>query len=65
MIGPGSFIRLPRFAMVIAIVMVIAGALAMTQIPVTQFPPITPPEIQVSASYPGANANVMAESVGL
>lgn len=64
MIGPGSFIRLPRFAMVIAIVMVIAGALAMTQIPVTQFPPITPPEIQVSASYPGANANVMAESVG-
>lgn len=64
MMGPGSFIRLPRFAMVIAIVMVIAGALAMTQIPVTQFPPITPPEIQVSASYPGANANVMAESVG-
>ncbi len=50
--------------MVIAIVMVIAGALAITQIPVTQFPPITPPEIQVSASYPGANANVMAESVG-
>ena len=50
--------------MVIAIVMVIAGGLAMTQIPVTQFPPITPPEIQVSASYPGANANVMAESVG-
>ncbi len=50
--------------MVIAIVMVIAGALAMTQIPVTQFPPITPPEIQVSASYPGANAGVMAESVG-
>lgn len=62
--SPGSFIRLPRFAMVIAIVMLIAGALSMTQIPVTLFPPITPPEVQVSASYPGANANVMAESVG-
>ncbi|MDQ1080631.1 efflux RND transporter permease subunit [Pseudoroseomonas cervicalis] len=60
----GFFIDRPRFAMVIAVVMVLAGLLALTQIPVTQFPPITPPEIQVSASYPGANAQVMSDSVG-
>lgn len=59
-----SFIGRPRLAMVIAVVMIIAGALALSQIPVAQFPPITPPEVQVTASYPGANASVMAESVG-
>lgn len=58
------FIDKPRFATVIAVVMTIAGALALLQIPVAQFPQITPPEIQVTASYPGANANVMTESVG-
>jgi hydrophobe/amphiphile efflux-1 (HAE1) family protein len=58
------FIDRPRFAMVIAVVMTIAGALALSQIPVAQFPQITPPEVQVTASYPGANANVLTESVG-
>jgi len=50
--------------MVIAIVMMIAGAVSLLLIPVAQFPQITPPEVQVTASYPGANASVMTESVG-
>ncbi len=58
------FIGRPRFAMVIAVVMLIAGAVALMQIPVAQFPQITPPEVQVTASYPGANAQVMTDSVG-
>jgi hydrophobe/amphiphile efflux-1 (HAE1) family protein len=58
------FIGRPRFAMVIAVVMLIAGGVALLQIPVAQFPQITPPEVQVSASYPGANATVMTDSVG-
>ncbi|WP_242224273.1 efflux RND transporter permease subunit [Shinella zoogloeoides] len=58
------FIDRPRFAMVIAVIMLIAGAVALLQIPVAQFPQITPPEVQVSASYPGANASVMTDSVG-
>ncbi|MFS2151704.1 multidrug efflux RND transporter permease subunit [Rhizobium sp. Rhizsp42] len=58
------FIGRPRFAMVIAVVMLIAGTVALLQIPVAQFPQITPPEVQVTASYPGANAQVMTDSVG-
>ena len=58
------FIDRPRFAMVIAVIMLIAGTVALLQIPVAQFPQITPPEVQVSASYPGANASVMTDSVG-
>ena len=58
------FIGRPRLAMVIAVVMTIAGALALTQIPVAQFPQITPPEVQVTASYPGASASVLTDSVG-
>lgn len=50
--------------MVIAIVMMIAGTVSLLLIPVAQFPQITPPEVQVTASYPGANASVMTESVG-
>lgn len=58
------FVRRPRFAMVIAVVTTLAGLLALSMIPVAQFPPITPPEVQVSASYPGANAEVLMNSVG-
>ncbi|WNV12824.1 multidrug efflux RND transporter permease subunit [Tardiphaga sp. 709] len=61
---PAFFIDHPRFAMVVAIVMMLAGLVALTNIPVAQFPPITPPEIQVTASYPGANASVVMDSVG-
>ncbi|MFD2140595.1 efflux RND transporter permease subunit [Ancylobacter oerskovii] len=50
--------------MVIAVVMMLAGLLALLQIPVAQFPPITPPEVQVTASYPGASADVVMDSIG-
>src|ERR687886_338749 len=59
----GFFIDRPKFAIVIAIVITLAGALGLYAIPVAQFPDITPPQIQVSATYPGANAQVVADSV--
>jgi multidrug efflux pump subunit AcrB len=59
------FIRRPRFAMVIAVVMTLAGPLTLGLVPVAQFPPITPPEIQVTGSYPGASAEVLTENVGV
>ncbi|MEH2519866.1 hydrophobe/amphiphile efflux-1 (HAE1) family protein [Bradyrhizobium sp. AZCC 1610] len=57
------FIDRPNFAIVISIVMVLAGLLAMTMIPVAQYPDITPPQVQVSATYSGANAQDVANSV--
>ncbi|MBV8168033.1 MAG: efflux RND transporter permease subunit, partial [Alphaproteobacteria bacterium] len=57
------FIRRPRLAMVIAIVTTMAGAIAMTRIPVAQFPDIVPPRVQVSATYPGASAAVVEATV--
>jgi HAE1 family hydrophobic/amphiphilic exporter-1 len=57
------FIRRPIVAMVISILMVIVGAVAMATLPIAQFPEIIPPEIQVRATYPGADARTMMESV--
>ena len=57
------FIDRPKFAFVIAIVTVLAGALAMAALPVAEYPELTPPQVQVSAKYPGANAGVVAETV--
>ncbi len=57
------FVDRPRLAVVIAIVVTIAGALALTRIPVAQFPDIVPPQVQVSATYPGASAAVVEASV--
>src|SRR6476659_3743827 len=57
------FIDRPRLAVVIAIVITITGALALTRIPVAQFPDIVPPQVQVSATYPGASAAVVEASV--
>ena len=59
----GVFVDRPRLAIVIAIVITIAGALAMTRIPVAQFPDIVPPQVQVTANYPGASAAVVEASV--
>src|SRR5919202_3671355 len=59
----GFFIDRPKFAIVIAIVITLAGGLGLYAIPVAQFPDIPPPQIQVSATYPGANAQVVADSV--
>jgi multidrug efflux pump len=57
------FIHRPRLAMVIAIIITLAGTIALLNIPVAQFPDITPPTVQVSASYPGADAQTLAETV--
>ncbi|NML30546.1 efflux RND transporter permease subunit [Paraburkholderia antibiotica] len=53
----------PIFASVISIVITLGGALAMFSLPVAQYPDITPPQITVSATYPGANAEVVANNV--
>ncbi len=57
------FIDRPIFASVLSIVLVIAGVVAMISLPVTLYPPIAPPTIQVSVTYPGASAEVVAETV--
>jgi HAE1 family hydrophobic/amphiphilic exporter-1 len=57
------FINRPIVAMVIAIVMLIVGLVSMLSLPVAQFPSIVPPEIQVSATYPGADAQTLEQSV--
>ncbi len=57
------FIKRPRFAAVISIVITIAGLIALFNIPVAQYPQITPPQIRVTASYPGASAQVLADTV--
>ena len=57
------FINRPIFATVIAILMVIAGALCVFTLPIAQYPDITPPTVNVSAAYPGANAKTVAQAV--
>ena len=57
------FIERPRFAMVIAIFIVIVGIIAMLGLKLEKYPDITPPQIQVTASYPGASADVVESSV--
>jgi len=57
------FINRPIMAMVIAIVIVLMGALSVPLLPVASMPDITPPTVKVSTSYPGANANVVEETV--
>ncbi len=57
------FIHRPIFATVISIVILIAGAVSQSGLPVAKFPEITPPTVQVTAFYPGANAEVIAETV--
>ncbi len=57
------FIRRPRLAFVISTVISIAGLIAMTALPVAQFPDIVPPQVKVTAVYPGASAKAVEESV--
>src|SRR5438309_7360282 len=57
------FIRRPIVAMVIAILMVIIGVISMLRLPTAQFPNIAPPEVQVKATYPGADAETIEQSV--
>src|SRR5437764_11684555 len=57
------FIQRPVFASAIAVIMLLAGAIAFFLLPVSQFPNITPPQVVVSAHYPGASAQVVADTV--
>src|SRR5437588_2748532 len=57
------FIERPIFASVLSIVITLAGAVAVVNLPVAQYPPITPPSIMVQAFYPGANAHDVADAV--
>ena len=59
------FIERPVLANVIAFVMMLLGGVALFKLPVAQYPPITPPTIQVTANYPGANAKTLVETVAL
>lgn len=59
------FIDKPRFAGVIAIIMVLLGCLAIVVLPISQYPQITPPQIVVSTTYPGASAQVLVDTVAV
>ncbi|MEP4484221.1 MAG: multidrug efflux RND transporter permease subunit [Halioglobus sp.] len=58
------FIERPKFALVIAIIMVLCGSLSIALLPVTEYPAISPPNIVVAGVYPGASAEVVEATVG-
>ncbi len=57
------FIHRPVFAWVLAIIMMIAGGLAILQLPIAQYPTIAPPAVAISATYPGADAQTVQDTV--
>lgn len=57
------FIARPIFAIVLSLLMLLAGAIAFLKLPLSEYPAVTPPTVQVSASYPGANPQVIADTV--
>ena len=57
------FIKRPKFAIVISIVIVLAGLISMVNLPLEQYPMITPPQVAVTASYPGASSDVVESTV--
>ena len=57
------FIDRPIFAWVIALFLIVVGSVAVTQLPISQYPPVAPPSIVVSANYPGASAQTLEDSV--
>lgn len=59
------FIRRPRFSFVISILIVLVGILALINLPIALYPDVTPPQITVNATYPGASADVIARTVGI
>ena len=60
---PHFFIDRPIFAGVISIVITLVGVIALSTLPIAQYPDIAPPTIQVTTNYPGANAKVVSETV--
>ncbi len=59
------FIKRPRFALVISLLLCLAGLIAVKSLPIALYPEITPPEVVVRATYPGASAEVIAKTVGI
>ena len=59
------FIERPIFATVLALLFIVAGLACLNVLPVAQYPDITPPTVQVRAAYPGANAQTVAQTVGI
>src|SRR5947199_10690421 len=59
----GTFIERPRLAIVVAIVITLAGIIAISTIPIAQFPDIVPPQVTLTANYPGADAEVVEATV--
>ena len=57
------FIDRPKLAIVIALVTMLLGAMCISNVPVAEYPEIAPPQIMVTASYPGASAEVIADTV--
>ncbi|SAI58981.1 AcrB/AcrD/AcrF family protein [Bordetella trematum] len=60
---PHFFIARPIFAIVLSLLMLLAGGIAFWQLPLSEYPAVTPPTVQVTASYPGANPEVIADTV--
>ena len=60
---PKFFIDRPIFASVISILITLAGGLAAFTLPISQFPPVTPPTIQVDCNYPGASSKIVSETI--
>ena len=60
---PQFFIARPIAAIVLSLAFVIAGALAFFRFPLSEYPAVTPPTVQVTASYPGASPQVLADTV--
>ena len=57
------FVERPIFAWVVAIVIMLVGALAIFNLPVSQYPNIAPPQVTINATYPGASAETMSRTV--
>lgn len=60
---PRFFVDRPIFAVVLSVLMLIAGGLALLRLPLSEYPAVTPPTVQVTALYPGANPKVISETV--
>lgn len=59
------FIERPIFATVLSLLLIVAGLVTLNILPIAQYPEITPPTVQVSATYPGANSQTIAQTVGI
>ena len=60
-----TFIERPRFSFVISILIVLVGLISIVKLPIALYPEVTPPQISVSAYYPGASSEVIAKMVGV